>query len=586
MRHPSRSLAWRPEFRRMFSAVLVSSLALGLAACNSAGETQAGPQEGGTLRVVVPGLPSNLDPQRISAAFDANVSRLINRTLTTTKAEGGKASGDLVPDLATDLGRASENNTIWEFKLRDGLKWADGSPITCLQLKYGAERNFATFADGLPYARSYLKDNETPYQGPFIGGNAQGLQSVTCTDAKTIKYVLKHPVGDFNYAVALPVFAPVKEGADSDDEQFNLTPLGNGPYKIKSRGEADLVLVRNEHWSAAVDKTRKAFPDEIVIKADNNIPAITNSLIEDQGEWKDTIMISSDVAPNFVQQVMNDPELLKRTVTGPAGLVRFFAINTKRNPYEKCRQALVQAFNKRKFRQAMGGSLLGDFATSVIPPSNRAYLEFDIYGTFLNGGEGDIDGAKKLLEAAEAAGETCSKDIVVAHADIPATNNRYMKTLVEMYLELGIRVTFKPVRPADYFATVSNISQHDKVDMIYAGWIPDWANGSSVIPALFKSSEVGTKDRPQGGSNYSYLMDPEIDRLIDEAMLQNNIERQYKLWGELDKTLQAKGVTIPIIYGDAIRLYGSNVGGAFIHSAFGMPDLSSLGLLSPGGSPS
>src|SRR5687768_4039714 len=244
MRHP----------RRIYAATVAATLAL-TAACNSAAEQPPGMREGGTLRIASASLPANLDPQRISAAFDANVSRVISRTLTTFKTESGQASGELAADLATDLGRPSENNRVWQFKLKDGLKWADGSPITCQHLKYGAERNFASFARlSLPYARNYLQDNTPKYEGPFVGSNPD-LKSVKCPDTKTVEYHLKFPVGDFNYAVALAVFAPVKPGADSDDAKYNLEPLASGPYMVKAgtrkvgdderKKETEITLVRN-----------------------------------------------------------------------------------------------------------------------------------------------------------------------------------------------------------------------------------------------------------------------------------------------------------------------------------------------------
>lgn len=292
MRHPSGLVA----------LVTAAALLIGAAGCNSAAEETSGLQQGGTLQVAMNALPSRLDPQRISAALDANISRLLSRTLTTFKSEPGAASSELAVDLATDLGRPSENNTVWEFRLRDNVKWADGSAIICQHLKYGAERNFANFADGLPYARNYLKDNAEPYKGPFVGGNV-GLASVECIDNKTVRYHLKQPVGDFNYSVGLPIFAPVKLGADSDDAAFNLAPLSSGPYKVKpgSRTETQMVLVRNEFWDRSTDKVRKAYPDEIVLKQEKNVPALTNSLIEDAGDARNTISLNQDVSANFVQ---------------------------------------------------------------------------------------------------------------------------------------------------------------------------------------------------------------------------------------------------------------------------------------------
>src|SRR5689334_19431179 len=106
----------RAPLRRGLAASAVALIALGTnAACDSAAATSSdSPTKGGNLFVYVAALPDHLDPQQINAATDANVSRLITRTLTTTKAEQGAASSELVPDLATDTGRPSDGNKTWE----------------------------------------------------------------------------------------------------------------------------------------------------------------------------------------------------------------------------------------------------------------------------------------------------------------------------------------------------------------------------------------------------------------------------------------------------------------------------------------
>jgi peptide/nickel transport system substrate-binding protein len=562
---------------RRLTAAAVAVVALGAAsACDSAADANDTVKSGGTLRVVLPSLPDHLDPQKIAAAMDANISRLISRTLTTYKAEPGTASSELVPDLATDLGRPSENNTVWEFKLREGVKWEDGTPIDCEQLKYGVERNFAeSFDSGLPYAELMLKDNATPYKGPYGG---KGLESVTCDDARTIKFRLKQPAGDFNYTVALSIFSPTKRGGDGDKEAYDLRPMSTGPYRMEPRKKEDttFTLVRNEHWSSSLDSVRKAHPDKIMFVVDANDPAVTNDLIQDQGASRNTIMLQTNVAPNFLQQVINDPKLSQRVATGPAGSVRYFAINTKLVKNLDCRKALMYGFNKRKYRQAMGGSVIGDLATAMIPPGLAAHAKFDHYDTLVDG-DGDEDKALKAIEKAKAEGVTCPDTISVALPDND-TIARYVKTMVDAYLRIGIKVNLKRYPAKPYWGTIADIGHGNH--LVYAGWIPDWANGSAVIPPLFDGALVQPPG-VQSGSNYSFLVDPEIDKAIEDAMAEPNAQRQYKLWGELDSKLSELAVTIPVLYPNSIRIYGSNVAGAYIHSQFGAPDLASLGLRDP-----
>jgi len=569
----------RAPVRLLTAAVAVFSLGA-MAACDSAASSDAStPSKGGILRVYVADLPTHLDPQKISLATDSDLSRLITRTLTTTKAEPGAASSEIVPDLATDTGRPSDANKTWEFKLKDGVKWQDGAAINCAQLKYGAERNFSDLmTDGLPYARIYLEKTPATYAGPFLNGNnnGNGLESVECVDARTIRYHLKQAVGDFGYAAALPIFAPVRPEKDGQNKNdYDLKPFATGPYKIGERTKDKMTMVRNENWDAATDNVRKAYPDQIVVLPRNDSAEQTNRMIADQGEERSGVMLDQDVAPNFLQQVVNDPDLASRTASGPTGGVRYFAINTQRITNLACRQALAYAFDKRKFRTAMGGSIMGDIATSMIPPSLSSHKDFDIYGNKTRP-DGDADKARELL----AKTKSCPKELNVAYRSSPA-NKRLMKPMVEMFLKVNIKINPIEVPSLGYYTTISDPGK--PFDLLYAGWLPDWSNGSAVIPPLFDGRAL-PKPGETGTTNFSFLHNEEIERLIDEAIAEPDLERQYKLWGELDEKIIEQAATIPIIYTDGQRMYGSNVTGVFISAMYAMPDLSAIGLKNPAAS--
>jgi peptide/nickel transport system substrate-binding protein len=244
------------------AAVAVLSVASGAACGNAdAGEKVSPPTKGGTVRVVASAKPAHLDPQRVKNATEANLSRLTSRTLTTFRSQPGTAASEIVGDMATDTGRPSEGNKVWEFTLKPSLRWEDGSPVTCADLKYGVERSFSNlFQVSLPYAKQYLRDNEEPYRGPFVGNNnlGKGLQSIECVDQKTIRFHLKIAVGDFGYTLALPIFAPVPPAQDKKGD-YDRRPFSNGPYKI-DQSDDKLVYVRNKFWDSATDPVRKAYP--------------------------------------------------------------------------------------------------------------------------------------------------------------------------------------------------------------------------------------------------------------------------------------------------------------------------------------
>jgi peptide/nickel transport system substrate-binding protein len=570
--------------RRLARAVLagISVLTLAaVAACDTADASNRPepPKKGGTLHLVLGSKIENLDPQKIAAATDANISRLVTRTLTTFRSEPGPEASEIVGDLATDTGRPSEGNQVWDFTLKKGVTWQDGAPITCSQVKYGVERNFSSlFTTGLQYPRQLLQDNSVPYEGPFKGdnNNRKGLESVTCLDEGTIRFRLKQPVGDFGYAAALSVFAPVPLGKDADKAAYNRKPMSSGPYKIAESTDTKLVLDRNPYWNENTDQVRKAYPDKIVVTVSDNQAAVSYQLIQDQGDAQSSVQLDLDLASNFVQQVVNDTDLSKRLITGSHTGVRFLALNTRRLTNVKCRQALEYAANKRKFRSAMGGSMFGELAHSAISPSLRSHKEFDLYDT-LKKPEGDRERARQLW--GDPANK-CPTKVVIA---FPQTRKRLMQVIAESFNIAGIETELRPIDPAkvNYFADAIGRPNNNPYDVMWAGWIADWANGSAVIPPLFDGHNIPKGALANGNQNFAMLDNPQINDGIAAAMAESNLEQQYRMWGDLDQQVMQQAAIIPLLYMASLRMVGSNVRGAFIHPQFGAPDVSALGLAKP-----
>lgn len=571
--------------RRLLAGGLVLVSLGAVAACDlaDAASTPPTPKKGGTLFLNAQGGLDILDPQRTYSAIEMNVLRLTTRTLTTYRSVPGPAASEIVPDLATDTGRPSENSKVWAFTLKPGVKWENGEPVVCSQVKYGIERRFSSLMDeGAPYAQDYLADNPTPYEGPFVGSNndGKGLESITCTDERNIVFHLKRSVGDFGYTVALSTFAPVLPDKDTKTD-YAKHPYSNGPYKLEGDLTKDgLTLVRNKFWTESNDQVRKAYPDKIVFNfRQDDSGVITNEMIEDQGDARNTVMLDANVAPNFLQQVVNDTDLLGRAITGSTGAVRMFAINTRVVPNIACRQALIYAFNKRKWRAINGGSVTGDYATTIIPPDVRAHKAFDLFDTSANP-EGDPAKAIALMDEQKRANKPCATTIKAAFPDTPL-RRRLMNTVVEAYQLAGIRVELVPLPSSTYYSTGVGDPTND-FDLILGGWIPDWANGSAILPPLFAGSVIPKLNpvtgKAAGNVNWSLINDTKINEQMEAALAEESPDRQFTLWGELDQQIQQQAVDIPLLYEKAIRLTGSNVLGGFIHPAFGMPDLCALGL--------
>src|SRR3954465_12846987 len=90
---------------------------------------------GGTLNLVADADCDYYDPARTCFGPCLGFQRLISRGLMGYKAEPGSGGLDVVPDLASAAGTSSDGGKTWAHKLRSGLKFEGGSPITSKEVK-------------------------------------------------------------------------------------------------------------------------------------------------------------------------------------------------------------------------------------------------------------------------------------------------------------------------------------------------------------------------------------------------------------------------------------------------------------------
>jgi peptide/nickel transport system substrate-binding protein len=173
------------------------------------------------------------------------------------------------------------------------------------QVRYGIERRFsrdAIMGGGAPYPLIVSQGQRAgPVPGPWVArdNDGKGLASIECLDQKTVRFHLKQPVGDFGYAVAMSVFAPVPPKQDTK-EKYDRYVFSNGPYKIEpgSHTKQQMVLVRNPYWDPKTDQVRKQYPEKIIFHFRPDAGgAVTNEIIENQGDARNTIMLDQNVAP-------------------------------------------------------------------------------------------------------------------------------------------------------------------------------------------------------------------------------------------------------------------------------------------------
>ncbi|MEV8531978.1 ABC transporter substrate-binding protein [Streptomyces sp. NPDC051211] len=537
-------------------------------ATSNSGQVVGGtPQKGGTLTVLSNQDFTHLDPARNWVLGDMDFgTRLLYRTLVTYRAEPGAKGGELVPDLAEDLGVSSNGARTWTFKLKKGLKYEDGSPITAQDIKYNVERSFSPDLPGGPdYAARYLAGAEG-YRGPAQGRH---LDSVRTPDDHTVVFELRKPFAEFPYATVLPTFAPVPKAQDKGP-QYDSRPFSSGPYRIESYDrDKKLVLVRNEHWDAKTDAVRKAYPDKVVVVMGLRANQIDDRLIASAGV--DASAVSwGKLRPESTPKVLTKADVRARLLAESTTCTEMVQMNTGSAPFDdvKVRQAVQYALDREGIVTASGGPALNDVATAYMPGPLFGGSQPD---TLKIPATGDVEKAKQLLKEAGKP-DGFATTITVSNGDKGTA-----ESIQQSLGRAGIKVTIETVDPSAFYDTIGDTK--NRTGLVYTGWCPDYPSGSTFLPFVFDGRYI--KEKGNSG-NHSLFRDEATMKRMDEIAAMTDAAQAGTAWRELDGLILAKAPAVPVVMERMPLLLGTNVAGAFGHTSFGgQIDYATVGLKNP-----
>ncbi|MGG8405288.1 ABC transporter substrate-binding protein [Streptomyces sp. 12297] len=534
----------------------------------NAGATVGGtPQKGGTLTVLSNQDFTHLDPARNWVIGDMDFgTRLLYRTLVTYRAAPGAKGGELVPDLAEDLGVSSNGARTWTFKLKRGLRYEDGTPITAQDVKYNVERSFSPdLAGGPDYAARYLVGGEG-YRGPARG---QHLDSVRTPDDHTIVFELRKPFAEFRNVTVLPTFAPVPRARDKGP-RYDSRPFSSGPYKIESYDrDKRLVLVRNPHWDPATDTVRKAYPDKLVVMMGMRANQIDDRLIASEGVDASAVPWSK-LRPESTPKVLTKTDVRARLLAESTNCTEMVQMHTGRAPFDdlKVRQAVLYALDREAVLTASGGPALNDLTTALMPGSLFGGKQPDTLGIPATG---DVEKAKRLLKEAGRP-DGFATTITVSNGD-----KGVAEAIQQSLGRAGIKVTIDAVDPSAFYDTIGDTE--NRTDLVYTGWCPDYPSGSTFLPFLFDGRYI--KEKGNSG-NHSLFRDAATMKRMDEIAGMTDAARADAAWRQLDGEILAKAPTVPAVIERMPLLLGTNIAGAFGHTSFGgQLDYATIGLKDP-----
>lgn len=501
-----------PFFAR-FAVILIASLAL-LVACSGGGAPadqspgdspaageQTGQGETGAIDEFVAVTPlaiKSMDPAFTTSRTEIAIARNIFSGLVKYKYNSSDFEGDLAEDW-----EVSEDGTVYTFKLRQGVQFHHG---------YGE-----VTAEDVVFTFERIRDPEV---GSRWAADLAPIKSVEALDPYTVQITLHQP-----YPALLHLLVGVRQGAivskkaveEMGDEQFNLRPVGSGPYALTEWVQGvRIVLEANEDFYFGAPRIKRAvfkfMPDE-----DTAILAYQN------GEAN---LINLPLIESQIQQLADHPGSTLSSVNRTGWI--FLMLNTEHPILSdiRVRQAIAHAIDKQAivdFVYAGYGKVLDSF----IPEGYYGYTDDVVKYEY------DPEKAKQLLaEAGYPDGFTFTIDL---HHNWsyqgPALAIRDQLSRVGITAELNI------TDEASWLTHVYSGASDASLYLPVRSPDPD-----IPLTQFIHSSSIGTPDRP-GPNATKYKA---LDDLIEEARYETDDARRQELYAQIQRKISEDVPVIPL----------------------------------------
>ena len=218
---------------------------------------------GGTLRLVADAESDRLHRSGALATRPGSSCSVVYDGLVGFKRVGGTDGNTLVPDLASALPAPTDNGRTYTFRLREGIRFADGRELKASAVRSSFERLFRA------------KPRRPDFYEGIVGGPACMKQPKRCdlskgvvTDDDTgiVTIRLRAPDPEFLYKLALPFASdrPDRHTRDRRPPGARHRPVPDRGATARSGASGSSAIATSRMWSKAAQP--EGVPDEIVLE--------------------------------------------------------------------------------------------------------------------------------------------------------------------------------------------------------------------------------------------------------------------------------------------------------------------------------
>ena len=468
------------------------------------------------LKVGLSSEPTSMDPHYHNVGPNNMLSAAVFGKLVAQDAKQNK-----VPDLAESWKQLAPN--VWEFKLRKGVKWHDGSPFTAADVKFTMSR-----AGNVPNSPSSFK--------LFTGV----LSEVEVVDDYTVRMKSKEafPLMPDYMSVLYIVSKKHGENATSNDYNSGKAMVGTGPYKFVEWVKGDrIVYAKNpDYWGV------KPEWDKVTIKPVSDNAARVAALLAGD------VDIVDFPSPSDMPKLKKTPNISLAQIQSTRLIYLHYDTNRDKSPFifdnggkplEKnplkdlrVRQAMSAAINRKAIAERVMDGLAVP-SGQLMPP--------DVLGAIPDrkADEFDLEKAKKLLKA---AGWGDGFKIT-----IHAPNNRYIndekvaQAVAQNLTRVGIKTDVVAMPSGPFFSKGTAL----EFSLLLVGWNSGTGEPSDPLRALVSTYDKATG---AGATNRGRYSNPALDQMVADSLKAPTREEWVRLSQEATKIAMNDLGIIPLYF--------------------------------------
>jgi peptide/nickel transport system substrate-binding protein len=528
-----------------------------------------GAKKGGTISVLSDVTPDTLDPTNIYFTDGNQIGKLMYRALTQYKLDDKTQKPILVPDLAEDLGTKSADGLTWTFKLKQGIKYMDGTPVKAADYAYAIKRSFAhdLYDAGPTYQNQFFKDGDK-YKGPYASG--ENYAGVETPDESTLIIHLARKFDDLPFYAAFPMFTPIPKAKDTK-KSYDLKPMATGPYMVDSYNPGtQLKLKKNPNWDPNTDPVRHQYPDAWDFKFGQDTLKVQRQVLASSGPDANA-MNYSDLDASLIPEVKDKSQI----VTGPQPCTTVWGLDTRKIPME-VRQLIAKAYPFDTWRKVAGLTPESAIpASTILPPAVPGYEKYELPGLTGKGKGAEDPAVAEEIKAKlkELGKENFELSWYYSNDDKIATQVNQLRT--QVFTAAGFKVKAIGVPKAKIRTMRNDPAAPVNIGQGPSGWCSDWPSGTSWYAVLFRSDAV------ELSNSIGMLQDKTLDAEIDRVGALSPDE-QLKEWMKVDKQILEKYLPlIPLYYSASYYPIGKNLGHVVNDPTQGLPEFTSMYLKQP-----